>query len=168
MIGQLQHLHSNAQNLMYFAFICHYLCYAGCTLSPREPETTRKQECRWKHLPRLRCSHVALGTRVSPRQFYLFQRSVISESKGLVSHPKIKYTLGHILVFIFDSLTNAHALFLLSYVHPHLALAPHGLRAHSKSIESCTRTISSSVTLARESRRMHLARVYSWHQTILK
>ncbi len=26
---------------------------AGCTLSPREPETMRERECRWKHLPRM-------------------------------------------------------------------------------------------------------------------
>ncbi len=31
--------------------------YAGCTLSPREPETMRERECRWKHSPRmLSCS----------------------------------------------------------------------------------------------------------------
>ncbi len=80
-----------------------------------------------------------------------------------VSHTKIKYTLGHVLVFILFSFTNAPTLFSLSYVRPRLALAPRGLRAHSNSVESCTCTVSSRVTLTRESRRMHLVRVYSQH-----
>ncbi len=44
-------------------------------------------------------------------------------------------------------ITNARALFSLSYVRPRLALAPRGLRAHGKSVESRTRTVLSRVTL---------------------
>ncbi len=62
---------------------------------------------------------------------------------------------------------NTHALFSLSCVHPRLSLIPRGLRAHRKSVESRTRTVSSRVTLARESRRIHSTRVYSRHKTHL-
>ncbi len=34
-------------------------CNAGCTLSPREPETRRERECRWEHSPCLGSSRVA-------------------------------------------------------------------------------------------------------------
>ncbi len=59
---------------------------------------------------------------------------------------------------------NARSSFLLWHVHPRLAFAPRGLRAHGKSVESRTRSVSYRVTLAQESRRTHLARVYSWHK----
>ncbi len=62
-----------------------------------------------------------------------------------------------------STFTNAGALFSLSYVSPRLALAPRGLRAHDKSVESHTHTVSSRVTLARESCQMHSVRVYSRH-----
>ncbi len=61
---------------------------------------------------------------------------------------------------------NAGALFSLSYVRHHLALAPRGLRAHSKSVESRTRTVSFFITLVQDSRRMHSVRVYSRHNII--
>ncbi len=37
-------------------FSTHGQFNAGCTFSPREPETTQEWECRWKHSPRLGCS----------------------------------------------------------------------------------------------------------------
>ncbi len=46
-----------------------------------------------------------------------------------------------------------------------LALASRGLRALGKSVESRTQPVSSRATLARDSRQMHLARVYSRHYT---
>ncbi len=110
----------------------------------------------------------------------------------LVLSAKFKYTLEHIIVFIFNphsrifsgvwkeastsvntfgevcnfwkkkkiqnfdypahrllKITNARALFSLSYVRPCLTLAPRGLRTHGKSVESCTRIVSSCVTLAK-------------------
>ncbi len=42
------------------------------------------------------------------------------------------------------------------------------LRALGKSVESCTRPVSSQATLARDSRQMHLARVYSRHKSFLE
>ncbi len=56
---------------------------------------------------------------------------------------------------------DAWALFSLSHVRPRLSLTPHGLKAHGKSVESRTCTVSSRVTLARESRWTHSARVYT-------
>ncbi len=56
---------------------------------------------------------------------------------------------------------HTRVLFSHSYLHPCLALAPCGLRAHGKSVESRTRTVSFHVTLAQESRRTHSAREYS-------
>ncbi len=46
--------------------------YAGCTLSPREPETRRKQECRWEHSPRLGSSRVASALVTRLVKFSLF------------------------------------------------------------------------------------------------
>ncbi len=56
------------------------------------------------------------------------------------------------------------ALFSLSYVHSRLTLTPREMRAHGKSVESHTRTVSSRVTLAWESCRTHSVRVYSRHK----
>ncbi len=50
-------------------------------------------------------------------------------------------------------ITNTRAIFMLSYVRPRLVLALCGLRAHGKSVESRTRTVSSRVTLAERTRR---------------
>ncbi len=41
------------------------------------------------------------------------------------------------------TLTNTCISFSLSYVHPCLALAPHRLRVHGKSVKARTRTVSS-------------------------
>ncbi len=65
-----------------------------------------------------------------------------------------------------STFTNARALFSFSYVRIRLSLAPRKLRAHGRSVESRTRTVSSHITLARESRRMPSARVYSRHTLI--
>ncbi len=126
------------------------ISYAGCTLSPRESETMQELECRWKHSPQmLSCSlgHSCLASlalaflavcdvrvkqsHVSPRQHSLFQQSVMSESKGLVSH--------------------------LAVVSCHTSNS----RAHSKIVENHTHTVSSQVTPAREFCQTHSARVYS-------
>ncbi len=50
-----------------------------------------------------------------------------------------------------------HALFLLLYVRPRPTLAPSRLRAHIKSIESHTRTVSSRITLAKHTRQERTA-----------
>ncbi len=92
--------------------------------------------------------------------------SCVSPGCRLVARTKIKYTLGHILVFIFNSFTNARALFSFLYLRPHPAFAPCGLRVRGKSVESRTRTVSSHATLAGESRWLHSARVYSWHKKV--
>ncbi len=65
-------------------------------------------------------------------------------------------------------ITNARALFSLSYVQPRLALTPRGLRAHSKSVESRTSTDSSHVTLAPGSRRAHSVKLYSRRYRVAK
>ncbi len=62
-------------------------------------------------------------------------------------------------------ITNTLALFSLLYVHPRPALAPCGLGVCGKSVKSRTCTVSSHVTLARESCWTHSARVYSRHKT---
>ncbi len=59
--------------------------YADCTLSPREPETRRKRECRLEHSPRLGSSRVASALMSRLIKFSLFLASVMHESKGLVS-----------------------------------------------------------------------------------
>ncbi len=75
-----------------------------------------------------------------PQALVHFGRCVIFAKKKK-SKVSITPYIGH----------NTLALFSLSYVHPHLALAPCGLRAHCKSVESRIRTVSPHVTLARES-----------------
>ncbi len=175
------------------------LLYAGCTLSPRESEITRERECRWKHSPWMLPCSLGRSCLASLALAFLVVRDVrvkgssVSPGCRLVSRAKIKYSLGHILVFIFDSFfnlnsrvwkeasagvntfgkmcnlkkkskfTNAHALFPLLYVHSGLVLTPCELRAHGKSVESCAGAVSSHVTLTRESCPTHSARVYSWH-----
>ncbi len=109
----------------------------GCTLSPREPETRREWECKWKHSPRLGCCLV------SSRFF--------SGSRCLSQ--RVSY-LTWLSPLIFDSFFF-HSAF------------PGGLRAHSDSLQSHTRTVSSRVTLARESRQMYSARMYSRHKDFL-
>ncbi len=140
----------------------------SCTLLPREPETMRERECRWKHSPRMLSCSLGCSCRLLSSRFFSglwcpSQRVSCLTDCHLLSRAKTKYTLRHILVFIFDRFTNARTLFSLSYIHPCFALAPRGLRAEGKSVESRTRTVSSHVTLTWESRRTHLARVYSRH-----
>ncbi len=104
----------------------------------------------------LRCSSLAsLALTFLTVCDVLVKGSRVSPACHLVSHTKIKYTLGHIFTFIFGSFFNMQSrIFCLS-------LTPPGLRTYSKSVESCTRTVSSLITLAREYRRMHSMRVYS-------
>ncbi len=71
-----------------------YNSCAGCTLSPREPETMRERECRWKHSPRLGCSRVASGARVSRHWLSFFlvvcDVQVLAWLSPRVTHVKIK------------------------------------------------------------------------------
>ncbi len=86
--------------------------YAGWTLSPREPETTRERECRCKHSLRMLSSSFGCLRLASFALTFLrvhdvqVKGSCVSPGCRLVSHSKIKYTLGHILVFIFYSFFN--------------------------------------------------------------
>ncbi len=94
-----------------------YSCYAGYTLSWREPETTREWECRWKYSPQLGYSRVVLGARGLPLALTFLmgcnvrvKRSCVSPGCRLMSRTTIKYTLGHTHVFIFDSFFfNSHS-----------------------------------------------------------
>ncbi len=80
------------------------ICYGGCTLSQREYKTLRERKCKWKHSTCLGHSCLAsLAIAFLAVRDVRVKRSCVSPGFRLVSRAKIKYTLRHILVLIFDS-----------------------------------------------------------------
>ncbi len=81
---------------------------ASCTLSLRKPEIMRQRECRWKHsLRTLSCNLWCSCLALLDLAFLVVHDAQVKESRAspscrLVSRAKIRYTLGHTLVFIFD------------------------------------------------------------------